>query len=166
MMTYNEAIEKLLDSCANYENLVKLLKEQNAFLTDTIVKHNLGKINEERKSLYNSISRIKKEAAFALKNADSESIYSEELEAEPSNKKQDDINTYIDSRIDNQIQKIKEELSDYKALANDRINSYIQENENLKSQNRLYQDENRKLKILVGIVVCVFIIYVFVTKAL
>lgn len=168
MMTYDEAIEKLLNSCANYESIVKLLQEQNAFLTETIVKYNLGKINKERKSLYDSINRIKKETAFALKNADSESIYLEELEAEPSNEmlkeKQDDLNAYINSRIDNQIQKIKEELSDYKVLANDRINSYIQENENLKSQNLLYQDENRKLKILVGIIICVFIIYIFITR--
>ena len=83
MMTYDEAIEKLLSSCANYESTIKLLKEQNAFLVDTIEKHNLGKINKERKSLYENMNQAKKEAALALKNADLiKSQYLEKLQTD------------------------------------------------------------------------------------
>ena len=171
MMTYKEAIERLLKSCADYESLVKQLKDQNAFLTETIEKQNLGKINKERKSLYENMNQAKKKAALALKNADlTKSQYLEKLKkVESLNKilkdKQNNLDMYIDSQVNIKTKEIQDELSDYKISTCNRISFYIQENEILKSQNLLYQDENRKLKILIGIVVCVFIIYVFITKA-
>lgn len=170
MMTYDEAIEKLLSSCANYESTIKLLKEQNAFLVDTIEKHNLGKINKERKSLYENMNQAKKEAALALKNADLiKSQYLEKLkEVEALNKvlkdKQNNLNMYIDSQVSVKTKEIQDELSDYKISTSNRINFYIQENEILKSQNLLSQSKNKKLKILVSIVVSIFIIYAFTTK--
>ena len=171
MMTYKEAVERLLKSCADYESLVKLLKDQNAFLTETIEKHNLGKINKERKSLYENMNQAKKEAALALKNANlTKSQYLEKLkEIESLNKmlkdKQNNLDMYIDSQVSVKTKEIQNELSDYKISTSNKINFYIQENEILKSQNLLYQDENKKLKNLVSIVISIFIIYVFITKA-
>ena len=171
MMTYDEAIEKLLNSCANYESTIKLLKEQNAFLVDTIEKHNLGKINKERKSLYENMNQAKKEAALALKNADlTKSQYLEKLKEVKSlnnvlKDKQNNLDMYIDSQVSVKTKEIQNELSDYKISTSNKINFYIQENEILKSQNLLYQDKNKKLKILVSIVISIFIIYVFITKA-
>lgn len=172
MMTYDEAIEKLLSSCANYESTINLLKEQNAFLVDTIEKHNLGKINKERKTLYENTSQAKKEAALALKNADLiKSQYLEKLkEIESFNKvlkdKQNNLDMYIDSQVSVKTKEIQDELSNYKISTSNTISFYIQENEILKSQNLFYQDENKKLKILVGIIISIFIIYAFITKAL
>lgn len=55
MMTYDEAIQKLLKSCSEYEDTIKLLEKENAFLVDIIEKYNLGKISKERKSLYKNM---------------------------------------------------------------------------------------------------------------
>ncbi len=51
MMTKDEAIEKLISAGHDMKNLIEKLQEENAFLTDTIVKHNLGKIVSERRTL-------------------------------------------------------------------------------------------------------------------
>ena len=79
--------------------------------------------------------------------------------------KQNNLDMYIDSQVSVKTKEIQNELSDYKISTSNKINFYIQENEILKSQNLLYQDKNKKLKILVSIVISIFIIYVFITKA-
>ena len=42
MMTHDEAIESLLNTCNDLKEAVEKLQEENAFLADTIEKHNLG----------------------------------------------------------------------------------------------------------------------------
>lgn len=106
-----------------------------------------------------------------MKNADLiKSQYLEKLkEIESFNKvlkdKQNNLDMYIDSQVSFKTKEIQDELSNYKISTSNTISFYIQENEILKSQNLFYQDENKKLKILVGIVISIFIIYAFITKA-
>ena len=169
-MTYDEAIKKLLKSCSEYEETIKLLEKENAFLADTIEKHNLGKISRERKSLYKSMEQVKKDAALILKEANSiKSQYLGKLkEIEFINRdlkdKQNNLDMYIDSQSDVKLKEIKEKFSNYKVFANEKINSCIQENMLLKSQNASYSGINRKLKILIGILIGVLVVEFFVLR--
>ena len=169
-MTYDEAIKKLLKSCSEYEETIKLLEKENAFLADTIEKYNLGKINRERKSLYKSMEQVKKDAALILKEANSiKSQYLGKLkETEFINRdlkdKQNNLDMYIDSQSDVKLKEIKEKFSNYKVFANEKINSCIQENMLLKSQNASYSGINRKLKILIGILIGVLVVEFFVLR--
>lgn len=170
MMTYDEAIKKLLKSCSEYEETIKLLEKENAFLVDTIEKYNLGKISRERKSLYKSMEQVKKDAALILKEANSiKSQYLGKLkETEFINRdlkdKQNNLDMYIDSQSDVKSKEIKEKFSNYKVFANEKINSCIQENMLLKSQNASYSGINRKLKILIGILIGVLVVEFFVLR--
>ena len=169
-MTYDEAIKKLLKSCSEYEETIKLLEKENAFLADTIEKYNLGKISRERKSLYKSMEQVKKNAALTLKEANSiKSQYLGKLkETEFINRdlkdKQNNLDMYIDSQSDVKLKEIKEKFSDYKVFANEKINSCVQENMLLKSQNASYSGINRKLKILIGILIGVLVVEFFVLR--
>ena len=72
-MTDKEAIASLLDSSEKLIAANDKLKEENAFLTDTISKHNMGKIVSERRN----IIRKDKDADEKLKKAhELESRYS------------------------------------------------------------------------------------------
>lgn len=169
-MTYDEAIKKLLKSCSEYEETIKLLEKENAFLADTIEKYNLGKISRERKSLYKSMEQVKKDAALILKEANSiKSQYLGKLkETEFINRdlkdKQNNLDMYIDSQSDVKLKEIKEKFSNYKVFANEKINSCIQENMLLKSQNASYSGINRKLKILIGILIGVLVVEFFILR--
>lgn len=61
-MADKEAIESLINSCNEYDRIVTYLQEENAFLTDTIEKHNLGQIAAERRSLLLENDTVTREA--------------------------------------------------------------------------------------------------------
>lgn len=69
-MTYNEAIKNLMEACQLHQETIELLQKENAFLCDTIVKHNLGEIVSERRALLAENERYKKEAEIAIKKAE------------------------------------------------------------------------------------------------
>lgn len=50
-MTYDEAIESLLNTCQDLKEAIEQLQEENTFLVETIEKNNLGQIKSERRSL-------------------------------------------------------------------------------------------------------------------
>jgi prefoldin subunit 5 len=91
-MTYDEAIESLLNTCDDLEETIEQLQEENAFLADTIVKHNLDEIVSERRALLDDIKQ--RELAAELKTKNAEAIKAEYL---------------------NKLNELNERLSDVKA---------------------------------------------------
>ncbi len=69
MMTHDEAIEKLINTCDDMKEIIEQLLEENAFLVDTIEKYNLGQIKSERRALLMENKRCKKESQLAIEEA-------------------------------------------------------------------------------------------------
>ena len=69
MMTHDEAIEKLINTCNEMKDVIEQLQEENAFLADTIEKYNLGQIKSERRFLLMENQRCKLESQLAIEEA-------------------------------------------------------------------------------------------------
>ena len=61
-MTYEEAIESLLNTCQDLKEAIEQLQEENKFLVETIEKNNLGQIKSERRFLLAQNEQYKKDS--------------------------------------------------------------------------------------------------------
>ncbi len=101
MMTHDEAIEKLINTCDDMKEIIEQLLEENAFLVDTIEKYNLGQIKSERRALLMENKRCKKESQLAIEEANRIKKEYESKMSEANNrladarKKQSEIDLYI-----------------------------------------------------------------------
>ena len=100
-MDKDEAIQKLSELCQELMDIISSLKDENSFLTDTIVNANLGKITEERRTLQLQMSRMEEDARKISKEANAAKIeYEQKIRKVNSllkdiKFKQDNINTCI-----------------------------------------------------------------------
>lgn len=121
-MTHDEAIASLLETCENLKEAIEQLQEENAFLTDTIEKHNLGKYISERRSLLSENEQCKKDANIAIAKANQIKSEYESKIAEANDrladakKKHSDIDLYIDAEAEKKIENIKSEYEEQKVL--------------------------------------------------
>lgn len=101
MMTQDEAIEKLINTCDEMKDVIEQLQAENAFLVDTIEKYNLDQIKSERRSLLMENKRCKLESQLAIEEANRikkeyESKMSEaNIRLADARKKQSEIDLYI-----------------------------------------------------------------------
>ncbi len=65
-MTSEETIEALVQSCNDLMKMVEKLKNENQFLTDTIINNNLGKITCERRQILKENRGLKKEISLLM----------------------------------------------------------------------------------------------------
>ena len=61
-MTYEEGIDSLINTAEDFKYVIEKLQEENAFLADTIEKHNLEEIVSERRALLAANKNAKEEA--------------------------------------------------------------------------------------------------------
>ena len=103
-MTDKEAIASLLDSSEKLIAANDKLKEENAFLTDTISKHNMGKIVSERRNI------IRKD-----KDADEKLTKAHELESrysalvEEIGRKNDNLDNIVKKAVDEALRNQEKE---------------------------------------------------------
>jgi hypothetical protein len=122
-MTYDEAIESLIHSCDEFSGIVTQLKEENAFLADTIEKHNLGKIKEERRLLLKNVEQAEARANISIAEAKKEKLeYEGKLKTVAAaladvQTKQKNTDAFIEKEANKKAQKqIKELTSKNKKL--------------------------------------------------
>lgn len=119
-MTLDEAINELTQSCTDLKEVVELLQKENAFLTDTIEKHNLGNIKSERRALLSENEQCKRKAEAAIRKAKQiETEYESKISEANSiladvKKKQSDIDSYIEKEVENKLKDIRKEYENYK----------------------------------------------------
>lgn len=103
-MTNKEAIASLLDSSEKLIAANDKLKEENAFLTDTISKHNMGKIVSERRN----IIQKDKDADEKLKKAhELESRYSALVEE--IGRKKDNLDNIVKKAVEEALRNQEKE---------------------------------------------------------
>lgn len=161
-MTHDEAIASLISSCENLKEAIEQLQEENAFLTDTIEKHNLGKYISERRSLLNENEQCKRDADIAIRKANQikseyESKISEANDRlKDAKKKQSDIDLYIDAEAEKKIENIKFEYEEHKKANDKALEKHIAKNDILlqKEKDEIYL-KNKRL-FLITIISVVF----------
>ncbi|MGN0347890.1 MAG: hypothetical protein ACI4DU_11470 [Lachnospiraceae bacterium] len=171
-MTHDEAIASLLKTCENLKDAIEQLQEENAFLTDTIVKNNLGQIKSERRTLLSENEKCKRDNDTILKKANQiEAEYKTKMtEADnrlaDARKKQSDVDFYIESEADKKIEDIKLEYEEYKK-ANDKALKKHKKmvDKKMKETEMLYKEKNKKW-IVFGTVGIIAIIINFLTYIL
>lgn len=97
-MTHDEAIESLMNSCEEFTNMIEQLKTQNAFLTDTIEKSNLGEIAKERKTLLSQVQKAEEETTRLKKEYESKLAELNKKISEVKYK-ESDLDSYINKEI-------------------------------------------------------------------
>jgi thiol:disulfide interchange protein len=150
-MTHDEAIESLINSCNEYDQVIEQLQEENAFLADTIEKYNLDEIQSERRSLLAEVKKSKTDSDAAIKNANAvkEEYLSKinELNSrlEDVKLKQQDINAYIEIESNKKIESIKADYQKHKAENDKKLEKHIAENNQYtkEQQENLFR-KNRK----------------------
>lgn len=154
-MTYDEAIASLLETCENLKEAIEQLQEENAFLTDTIEKNNLGQIKSERRSLLSENEQCKKNADIAIKEANQiKSEYETKISEandrlSEAKEKQADIGSYIDIEAEKKIENIKYEYEEYKKSNDKALKKHIAENDKqLQEIKTLYKEKNKKYFII------------------
>ena len=150
-MTYDEAIASLLETCENLKEAIEQLQEENAFLTDTIEKNNLGQIKTERRSLLSENEQCKRNADIAIKKANQLKSEYESKISEANDRlsdvreKQSDIDSYIDTEAEKKIENIKYKYEEYKKSNDKALKKHIAENnKQLQETKALYKEKNKK----------------------
>lgn len=98
------------------EASVRDLNDENQFLADTIINHNMGNIIKERRALFAEMNDIKKQTAIAVQDAENKKKRYEDMSThiqdliDDINYKQADIDNYIQSRSQLLIDDLKAEL--------------------------------------------------------
>ena len=163
-MTHEEAITSLLETCENLKEAIEQLQEENAFLTDTIEKNNLGQIKSERRSLLSENEQCKKNADIAIKKANQiKSEYESKIsEADDklsdARKKQSDIDSYIDIEAEKKIENIKYKYEEYKKSNDRALKKHIAENDKQLQETESYYKEKDKKYFIVTLVSILFAI--------
>ena len=150
------------------EASVRDLNDENQFLADTIINHNMGNIIKERRALFAEMNDIKKQTAIAVQDAENKKKRYEDMSThiqdliDDINYKQADIDNYIQSRSQLIIDDLKAELlqKNAKELTEQKQKNdlYIQEIETrLKNKIRLLW-----MSLGFSIIITVTIIYVFI----
>lgn len=150
------------------EASVRDLNDENQFLADTIINHNMGNIIKERRALFAEMNDIKKQTAIAVQDAENKKKRYEDMSThiqdliDDINYKQADIDNYIQSRSQLIIDDLKAELlqNSAKELTEQKQKNdlYIQEIETrLKNKIRLLW-----MSLGFSIIITVTIIYVFI----
>ncbi len=107
-MTENEAITSLINSSNELLDIISTLKEENAFLTDTIVKNNLGELVNDRKRLNAEMQIIKHQADKDIESANCiKGEYFQRLSEVIA--KQRDIDVFINSEVQKKVDDVKDE---------------------------------------------------------
>lgn len=150
-MTHDEAIASLLETCENLKEAIEQLQEENAFLTDTIEKNNLGQIKSERRSLLSENEQCKRNANIAIKRANQiKSEYESKISEvndrlSDAKEKQADIDSYIDIEAEKKIENIKYKYEEYKKSNDKALKKHIAEsNKQLQETKTLYKEKNKK----------------------
>lgn len=118
-MTYEEAIESLLNTCQDFKEAIEQLQEENTFLVETIEKNNLGQIKSERRSLLAQNEQYKRDSDIIVKKANDIKLKYESKIADVNKRlidvkrKQSDIDSYIEVMSEEKIKNIR---SEYKKL--------------------------------------------------
>ncbi len=142
-MTKDKAIAILIKSNEEFMEIISFLKEENDFLTDTIVKNNLGEIKNERLYLHKKMAQVESEAKLSLDRANSiKNEYSEKLHDVQA--KQNNIDQYIDQKAQKITEKIKNEYKEKEMNNDKRLAEQIAENneklqEQIKKNNKTYK---------------------------
>lgn len=169
-MTHDEAIESLLETCENLKEAIEQLQEENAFLTDTIEKNNLGKIKSERRTLLDENEQCKRDADIAIKKANQiKSEYESKLSEandrlSDARKKQSDIDSYINTEAEKKIENIKYEYEEYKKSNDKALKKHIAENDKQLQETKVFYKEKNRKWIIFGIIgIAAIVINLFIT---
>ena len=154
-MTHDEAIASLLKTCENLKEAIEQLQEENAFLTDTIEKNNLGQIKSERRFLLSENEQCKRNADMAMKKANQLKSEYESKISEVNDRlsdvkeKQANIDSYIDIEAEKKITNIKLEYEEYKKSNDKSLKKHIAENDKqLQETKSFYKEKNKKYFII------------------
>lgn len=152
-LTISNAIEVERD----YKNTIKILQEENDFLSDVIMLNNLGLSVEERKELFDEIklelrksTKIRNQG-LALKSQYENLLENIQNESQILNDKQNNIDKYINKIVDDKVKIIKDEYN--KELKN-----------NINENNLSLQKYKRKLNIITLLFILILLIFVIIIK--
>lgn len=152
-LTISNAIEVERD----YKNTIKILQEENDFLSDVIMLNNLGLSAEERKGLFDEVKlELKKSIkirnqGLALKSQYENLLEKIKNESQILNDKQNNIDKYINKIVDDKVQIIKDEYN--RELKN-----------NINENNLSLQKHKRKLNIITLLFILILLIFVIIIK--
>ena len=152
-LTINNAIEVEED----YKNTIKILQEENDFLSDVIMLNNLGLSVEERKELFDEVkcdlkkSREIRNQGLTLKSQYENLLENIQNESKILNDKQNNIDKYINKIVDDKVKIIKDEYS--RELKN-----------NINENNLSLQKHKRKLNIITLLFILILLIFVIIIK--
>lgn len=110
-----QALKEANTTIENFQQIVNELSIENAFLTDTITKNQLGQITTERRKLQADMLDLQLKSDKAISNAkEMVTQYSQMMDTLDKmtadvNRKQQDINKYIDTEAEKIIQKSAQE---------------------------------------------------------
>ncbi len=149
-MVDNETFDSLSESCEELFEIVEKLKEQNAFLTDTIEKNNLEQISSERKEL---LARAEDGERKSKKADLLVSEYKNKIAA--VEKRSSEIDDLIDTEAEKRIKEVKKEYA--RRYQEDK--QRLQEKE--KEMSNRYREKAKRCAILsaVCIVLCISICF-------
>lgn len=152
-LTISNAIEVERD----YKNTIKILQEENDFLSDVIMLNNLGLSVEERKGLFDEVKlELKKSIkirnqGLALKSQYKNLLEKIKNESQILNDKQNNIDKYINKIVDDKVKIIKDEYN--RELKN-----------NINENNLSLQKHKRKLNIITLLFILILLIFVIIIK--
>lgn len=150
-LTISNAIEVERD----YKNTIKILQEENDFLSDVIMLNNLGLSVEERKGLFDEVKlELKKSIkirnqGLALKSQYENLLEKIKNESQILNDKQNNIDKYINKIVDDKVKIIKDEYN--RELKN-----------NINENNLSLQKHKRKLNIITLLFILILLIFVII----
>lgn len=105
-MTKDEAISSLINSCQEFKSALEKALEENAFLADTIEKHNLRKIEEERRLI------LKEKAEAEEKRIEAEKIQAKfQKKFSDVQTMQNELNIFIEKRAEAKFRQMQESLN-------------------------------------------------------
>lgn len=160
IMTKDEAIESLIESCTILKEAVEQLQEENEFLTATIEKHNYDEYVSERRTLLEEIDKYKMTADFSEKRVNRIKAEYETKMAEADDRlkdarrKQSNVDLYIEKEVDIRIKEIKAEYENQRAANAESLERHIAECDKQMREKELHL-KKQWMKYLVIAAVCV-----------
>ena len=151
-MTDDEVIEKLTQYCEELLEIAEGLKEENEFLAETIIKHNMGEIIEEREELLTKMKQNEDKAEQSIREANEIKLEYKQKNDKlivmytDARTKQANLDFYIDDVANRKIADIKQDYHNHK-IANDKaLEKHIADNDMaLQEQLILYKKKRKKL---------------------
>lgn len=161
-MTYEEAIESLLNTCQDLKEAIEQLQEENKFLVETIEKNNLGQIKSERRFLlaqneqYKRDSDIITEKANQIKSEYESKMIDADKRLIDAKRKQEDINSYINAMSEEKIKGIRSEYEKRKTRNDEIIKKYKAENDKKIQEEEIFFKKKEKKYFLITILSIIF----------